>query len=134
MLPRTAAPALLINYESKDWMKIGKSRIGNLDVITLNGRLDAANEHAFEEEGIRLVLAGARCIAVDMAGLTYISSAGIGGLLRLRGALGETGGELFLCGAKGVVKSVLEITRVADMIKMHANLADAAVTVLPGTS
>jgi len=105
-------------------MRIGNSRIGDWAVVRLEGRMDAASEHAFERESRKLVDDGARRIAVDLERLTYISSAGIGALIRLAASVRDRNGEVALCGAKGVVKSVLEITRVITLFRLFGDLGE----------
>ncbi len=87
--------------------------------------MDAASEHDFDRECVAVLKSGAGRVAVDLAGLSYISSAGVGALLRLSGLFRDRNGEVLLCGAKGVVKSVLEITRVSSLFRM-CDSVDAA--------
>ena len=93
--------------------------------------MDAASEHAFDLECETVLQGGRRHVAVDLAGLSYISSAGVGALLRLAGLFRDRNGEVVLCGAKGVVKSVLEITRVSSLFRMCDSVEAAATEMGP---
>lgn len=94
------------------------SEIEDLPVLTLLGRMDAANHDQFDTIADRLVAAGHLVVAVDLTDLTYISSAGTESLRRLTSSLRERGGSVCLCGVSGVVKTVLEITRVLPLFQL----------------
>jgi anti-anti-sigma factor len=107
-------------------MKIGKSEFAGMAVLSLRGRMDAASEQDFEDEAKRLVAGNGAIIAVDLSELSYISSAGIGALMRLAGNARARQGDVVLCGAKGIVKSVLEITGVGQIFRLYASVPEAA--------
>ncbi len=104
-------------------MKIRTSREGKVAQIALAGRMEAESREQLQTAGDQLIGEGATHIAVDLSGLTYISSAGIGVLVRLSSLLREKGGEVALCGASGVVLTVLQITRVITLFQMRDDTA-----------
>ncbi len=115
----------LINYKYRNMMNIRTSRLKNTAVILLEGRMDAASKDVLQDEGDRLLATGERRIAMDLSRLTYISSAGIGVLIRLSALVQEAGGEMWLCGTTGAVRTVFEITRVTSLFQMHATVDEA---------
>lgn len=117
----------LINYKYRNMMNIRTSRLKNAAVILLDGRMDAASKDVLQDEGDRLLATGERRIAVDLSRLTYISSAGIGVLIRLSSLTQEAGGEMWLCGTTGAVRTVFEITRVTSLFRMFATVDEAVV-------
>ena len=63
-------------------------------LIALEGRMDAASRDLLQAAGDRMAEMGAKHIVVDMTRLTYISSAGLGVLVRLSSILGKAGGSV----------------------------------------
>ena len=115
----------LINYKYRNMMTIRTSRLNNAAVILLDGRMDAASKDGLQNEGDRLLATGERRIAVDLSRLTYISSAGLGVLIRLSSLVQEAGGQMWLCGTTGAVSAVFEITRLTGLFQMYATVDEA---------
>lgn len=112
-------------------MKIRTTRLKNADLIELSGRMDAASKDILQDAGDRILLTNSKHIAVDLTGLAYISSAGIGALVRLASLLRDRGGVVSLCGAVGVVKAVIDITRVATVFRICDTVAEAVASESP---
>jgi len=72
------------------------------DVITLVGRLDAAQVHTADEA----LGAIEGSVKADLSGLDYISSAGLGVLLKLHKRLDDAGHALVLAGMNRRVRTV----------------------------
>ena len=118
----------LINYKYRNMMNIRTSRLKNAAVILLDGRMDAASKDVLQDEGDRLLASGERRIAVDLTRLTYISSAGLGVLVRLHYLLQKADGRMWLCGITGAVKTVFDITRVTHLFQVYATVDEAVDT------
>lgn len=80
---------------------------GQLDMATAP-ELDRAVTQAREE--------GATEVVVDLAGVDFLDSAGVRVLVHQARELKQTGGRLYLQGAREWVARVLEITGVADFL------------------
>ena len=78
--------------------------------IALVGELDATSaEQAMTV--LRGVLGGAADVDLDLAGLTWLDSAGMTVLVDLGNRVRERGGHLEAHGAHGIVRTALEIAR-----------------------
>lgn len=100
-------------------------------LVVLEGRMDAASRDLLQAAGDRMAETGTKHIVVDMTHLTYISSAGLGVLVRLSSILGKVGGRVSLCGTNGVVKTVLEITKIGSLFRIY-DTADQAMSAEAG--
>lgn len=81
-------------------------------VITLTGELDIASSESLEHE-----LAAAReapLVVVDLRGLTFIDSTGLGVLVRAHQQAKEQGRRLALVRGEGQVERLLSLTGLAD--------------------
>ena len=65
---------------------------------------------------------------LDLSGVTFLDSTGIGVLVRARNRLLAAGGELILRSPSGIVRDVLEIVGLGDWIETvaHTNGAQEA--------
>jgi anti-sigma B factor antagonist len=90
-------------------MEMLEARQNDVLVFSLKGRLDAASTPFFRNHLQERIAQGERCFAVDAAGLTYISSAGLSLLLQVAKQLEQRSGRIVLCALQGPVKRVLEI-------------------------
>lgn len=81
---------------------------GKTMVVTLGGRLDGLSAPDLTRELEALILAGHRRLLLDLAGVPYISSAGLRVLLVILKKIRPAGGELVLAGARPLVEETLK--------------------------
>lgn len=100
----------------------------NLDkavVLKVAGRIDAQTTEQFESACQRLIQDGVTRVVVDLAELQYISSAGLGSILRFAKTLQGKGGVVLLCGLKGLVKQVFELTNLISVFRVYETVEAA---------
>jgi anti-anti-sigma factor len=106
---------------------IARRDLSPLIMLVASGRLDAESAgelgRAVDEELRR----GAHEIAIDLAAVPFLSSAGIGVLLSSHKAAKAAGGRCLISAASPQVKSVLALSRI-DRILMDAAAAGAMAT------
>jgi anti-anti-sigma factor len=90
-------------------MEIGEERSEGTLVMAPSGRLDSATSGELEKRLVARLDAGERRLVLDMAGVEYISSAGLRVLLMAAKRLKEPAGGLVLCGIGPAVHTVLEL-------------------------
>jgi anti-anti-sigma factor len=88
------------------------TRSGKTVIITLVGELDASTAVAFRQEVDRAAEGDVETLVLDMTGLTYLSSAGLRGLVFARQKMSE-GVEIVL------VKASDEVERTIRMVGFH---------------
>jgi anti-sigma B factor antagonist len=87
-------------------------------------RLDAAVAPAFKEQVVALIREGERRIAIDLAGVTFLDSSGLGAMVSILKALGGQG-ALAVCGAEGAVLALFKLTRMDKVFAIAAGRAEA---------
>ena len=109
-------------------MNIQEKRAGaGIPVLELTGSMTMGLEcERLAEEVERLVQQKETRIIIDLTGLQHIDSAGVGKIVSCMGKLRRAGGQLRMAGAKGMVASVLKMTRVEDVAGMFPTAAAAA--------
>src|SRR5262245_3391311 len=95
-----------------DGMEITRRRHeGDEAEIELRGRLDAYWTDHLSRDLNELVRGGAHRLWLDMAGVTYLSSVGIGLLVRLQKEMTRLGGSFKVINPSEPVKEVLTVVR-----------------------
>lgn len=90
------------------------------------GRLDATSSPAAEQKIDEVLSGGATVIILDLAGLAYMSSAGLRVILATAKKLSRLTGQLVLCGLQDGVRTVFEISGFVSIVKIVATEAEAA--------
>ncbi len=88
--------------------------------LTLGNRLIEA-EHEVREQ----IRQGAKRLVLDLTGVTFLDSAGIGVLAVCSGVMAKSGGRMVIAVASGKVKQALELTRLDKVIELYPDLASA---------
>lgn len=100
-------------------------------ILVADGGLNTNTADQFIESLEKLVEAGLGKIIVDCGSLTYISSYGLGVLLRLHKRLKERGGNVKLCAIGGIVPQALEITRLDKFFEVYPDVNRARLAFRP---
>ncbi len=104
-----------------------QSKIGNgFTTLSLKGRLDAVSAAPAEATINKTIESGTSNIVLDLAGLDYISSAGLRVLLVTAKKLSRQNGKVVLCGLQDSVREVFEISGFLSIFPVAADEAEAA--------
>jgi len=94
-------------------------------LITVEGRMDAVTTPEFEQTLGGWIDTGEIRFIVDFAGLDYISSAGLRGILTSVKRLKAEGGQIVLTALRGTVKEVFEISGFSTIIPIYESVEAA---------
>jgi anti-sigma B factor antagonist len=111
---------------AKSWLQVdeAESAPAGVHVLRVSGELDLgtiSGLHAAVEERCQ---PGAR-IVLDLGGLTFCDSTGLGSIIKLHRRLTDGGGVLALCAAGPRVTDVLAISGVDQVISVYPSLTAA---------
>jgi anti-anti-sigma factor len=81
----------------------------NIVVIVPEKTLDNNNAHEMSEVIIRAQLEGYKFIILNLSGLDFISSAGVGSILGSVESSRVNGGDIILCHASAKIRRIFEI-------------------------
>ena len=105
-------------------MEIRKEQVGNVQVVTVSGRLDGIYGSAFANQIGELITGTSPKILIDFTDIDYVSSAGLRSLLILVKKSRASGGIFALCGVNEQVRQVLDISGFTAMFSMYADRAE----------
>ena len=94
-------------------------------IVSVEGRMDAVSTPEFEQTLGGWIDEGDIRFIVDLAGLDYISSAGLRGILTSVKRLKAEGGQIVLTSLHGTVKEVFEISGFSTIIPIFESVDDA---------
>jgi len=86
--------------------------------------LDAANSSTFRTESAQHIKIATK-VVLDLTGVTFIDSAGLGALLSVMRALGERSGEFRICCAPKAIQVLFELVRLHKILDIHETRAEA---------
>jgi anti-anti-sigma factor len=106
-------------------MEISERTIGDLTVLNVNGRLaESDGDDAFRAALDRLVQLGCTKVLLNMDGVSYIDSCGLGVLVSKYVTLRRREGQLKLCNLGPRCERLLVITKLQAVFETFASEAD----------
>jgi anti-sigma B factor antagonist len=101
-------------------------------VIELTGRITLGRESThIEDTVVKAIAEGARKIVLDLSGVRYIDSSGLGIIALCFGKMSKAGGRFILTGATGVVLEVLQMTHLDSVIPFSRSVDEACAAMVP---
>lgn len=100
---------------------------GKMIIVELKEeRLDAHNSNEFKSQMLSLFEGGKNNMVIDLKGVRFIDSSGLGALVSGFKNATARNGSLKLCGLQAQVKSMFELTRLHRVFEIFPDAAAAA--------
>jgi len=103
-----------------------QSDLGDAQLLTLTGRLDAESALELEQQCERLITRETRMLIINVGTLDYLSSAGLRTLLGAGKKLQNNAGKLVLVAASGPVRQIVEVAGFDKIFPLCATVEEAA--------
>jgi anti-sigma B factor antagonist len=95
-------------------------------VFHVGGILDTTTAPTFRHDVNEVIASGYKNLVLDVSGLTFMDSSGIGALIyAYRSLLDQSGKDLWLAGCNEQVKALLEVTQLDRQFRCFGCLAEA---------
>ena len=94
-------------------------------IVAVAGSVDAVTSPRLSEALQAAVTGGGQRVVVDLAGVTYISSAGLRAILSGVKAARTAGGDLVVAAAQPRVRNVFELAGLTTIVAFHDEVAAA---------
>ena len=89
-------------------------------VLVMKGRLDSNTSPDFETEVFGIIRSGGINMVIDLAGVDYVSSAGLRVFLKITKEIKQAGGKFALCSMKEYIREIFDMSGFALFIPIHA--------------
>lgn len=103
--------------------KVGSSK--DIVAVVLTGRLDEDNCNYLLDCVEDEILDGRKKLILDCGQLDYISSMGLGMLVRVNARMKKLGGDVKLAAVQGAVAQVLSVVGLNRIFQIYPTVADA---------
>ena len=100
-------------------MKIGVERQGGALIATAEGRIDGINASDFEQALRNAIGDDDMAVVVDLAGLSYISSAGLRAVLLIAKMLSQRSAKFGICSLTDPIREVFEISGFDKIVSIY---------------
>lgn len=100
-------------------MNLSESKNGENYTYTLSGKFTFADNGAFKDVVDNIKLGKAKAMTLDMAGIEFIDSAGLGMLLVLREEAEKANANLVLRSVNGQVLKMFKVSKFETLFKMQ---------------
>ena len=102
--------------------------VNNVDGVAVAAvpveELDASNSSDFKRDIAPVLQANAKLV-LDLSGLRFVDSSGLGAMLSCLRQLSAKGGDLKLCGMSRQVRSLFELVRMHRIFDIYPTRAEA---------
>ncbi len=112
-------------------MSFSDTDLGGAIVVRSDGRVDLSNADAFTATLVAAVGAARAAVIVDMAGVDYISSAGLRSLMIAMRSAKAAGKAFAVAALTPLVLEIFTISRFNLVFSIHASVRDALAVVAP---
>jgi anti-anti-sigma factor len=106
-------------------MKIEKTALGDLDVLSLSGEFESGSAAQFDSAIDAQIDDYRTRIVVDLGGITFLDSQGLTRLIAAQRKLVPLGGEHVVCGANMAVQTTFKTVGLNEMIRMFPDVDEA---------
>src|SRR5437868_15545879 len=113
-------------------LEIAESVREDVVILTLKGRLTLGESNIVREQITQLAAAGKRNIVVDLGGVDYIDSTGLGSLVICFTSLKKQGGALKLVNLNKRNIELLLLTKLHTIFEVFSDVKDAVNSFIPG--
>ena len=99
------------------------SQAGDVTVVAMSGRLLLGNALGYAENAVRrLIDGGTRKVVLDLTGLDYVDSSGLGMLILCSGNMEQAGGRLRIAGPVPSVAKVFQIAHADRVLQIDPDI------------
>lgn len=110
-------------------MKLSMRKSGEVYIVDVNGEMDLYNAHELKDLVNKMIEKKIKSFVINMEGVDYIDSTGIGALISICTILKKQDLKLAIPGVHGSVKKVIELTKLTAFFPLASSLDDAIMRV-----
>jgi anti-sigma B factor antagonist len=115
-------------------LSLQSRQVGDITVVACSGRIVDGPEAAVLQQQLTELLPDRRYLVLDLAGVNYIDSSGLGLLVRLLMRIQNVHGHLKLCAVQANIGEVLRVTRLGTIFESHDTNAEAVAAFYQGAA
>ena len=98
---------------------------GGSQRVSIDGRLDTHTYQDLDRQLAPILASTIPSLLLDLAGLEYISSAGVRSVFKARKALAARGGKVLVANAQPQIQKVFDVVKAVPMNEIFSSVAEA---------
>lgn len=107
-------------------MEFEQGALDNISILKISGDITLYNAGELKQKINQLMSEGVLRIVLDLSGVAFIDSSGIGAMISVKTLLKKKGGDIKLSNAGDTVKSVFTLTRLNQIFDFRESAEEAA--------
>ena len=107
-------------------LKINTRTVNDVNVVECTGRIVFGDEAMQLRENVKALLESSRAIVINLSGVSYIDSGGLGTLVGLYTSARNIGGSIKLASLNHRVIDLLQVTKLLTVFETFPNVEQAA--------
>jgi anti-sigma B factor antagonist len=106
-------------------ISVSRQSVAGVPVVAVTGEVDVYSAPALKESLTELLQSGVKTVVVDLSGVAFLDSTGLGALVEARAATTEAGGTLpLVCSHERILK-LFTITGLDGVFSIHPTVDEA---------
>lgn len=106
-------------------VSVSRTTDGGVPVLAVSGEVDVYSAPTLKERFAELINSGASTLVVDLTGVAFLDSTGLGALVEARALTGDAGGSLLIVCTQERIMKLFTITGLDSVFTIHSTV-DAA--------
>lgn len=106
-------------------LKMETRQVNGVTVVSCTGRIVFGEESNALRDYLKRTLSSSRSIVLDLTGISYIDSGGLGALVGVYSSARSQGADIKLTGLAPRVRDVLQITKLVTVFEAYDNAQQA---------
>jgi len=106
-------------------LKVETRQQGDISIVSCHGRIVLGDEAAGLRDTLKQTLSSSRKIVLNLAGVTYIDSSGLGTLVGVYSSARAAGADIKLTGLSARVRDLLQITKLVTVFEVYDSESQA---------
>jgi anti-sigma B factor antagonist len=102
-------------------LKIESRQVDGVSVVSCTGRIVFGDEANTLRENLKRILSSSRQIVLNLTGVSYIDSGGLGTLVGVYSSARSVGADIKLTGLGQRIRDVLQITKLVTVFEVYDN-------------
>jgi anti-sigma B factor antagonist len=102
-------------------LKIETRQADGVTIVSCTGRIVFGEESTALREDLKRILASTRQVVLNLSGVTYIDSGGLGTLVGVYSSARAAGADIKLTGLGQRLRDVLQVTKLVTVFEVYDN-------------
>jgi anti-sigma B factor antagonist len=112
-------------------ISVSRTKAGDIPIVAVSGEVDVYSAPSLKDNITELLQSGTSTLIVDLSGVAFLDSTGLGALVEARAATSEAGGSLPLVCSQERILKLFTITGLDGVFTIHPTVGDAVAALRP---